>query len=50
MKVNGGNGTVTPTNFVNGTSIVSNNVEDTVTLLYHDYWLGAISSVNATVI
>ena len=34
MKVDGGTGTVTPTNFVNGTSIVFNDVEDTITLLY----------------
>ena len=34
MKVDGGTGTVTPTNFVNGTSMVFNDVQDTITLLY----------------
>ena len=50
MKVNGGNGTVTPTNFVNGTSILFNNVEDTVTLLYQTTGWVLLARQNATVI
>jgi hypothetical protein len=50
MKVNGGNGTVTPTNFVNGTSIVFNDVEDTVTLLYQTTGWVLLARQNATVI
>ena len=50
MKVNGGDGTVTPTNFVNGTSIVFNNVEDTVTLLYQTTGWVLLARQNATVI
>ena len=50
MKVNGGNGTVTPTNFVNGTSILFNDVQDTVTLLYQTTGWVLLARQNATVI
>ncbi len=49
MKVNGGVGTVTPTNFVNGTNIVFNNVEDTVTLIYQSTGWVLLARQNATV-
>ena len=49
MKVDGGNGTVTPDNFVNGTSILFNNVEDTVTLLYQSTGWVLLARQNATV-
>ena len=49
MKVDGGNGTVTPTNFINGTNIVFNNVEDTCQLLYQSTGWVLIARQNATV-
>ena len=49
MKVNGGNGTVTPDNFVNGTSILFNNVEDTVVMIYQSTGWVLIARQNATV-
>ena len=49
MKVNGGNGTVTPTSFVNGTNILFNNVEDTITLLYQSTGWVILARQNATV-
>lgn len=49
MKVNGGVGTVTPTNFVNGTNIVFNNVEDTITLIYQSTGWVVLARQNATV-
>ena len=49
MKVDGGNGTVTPDNFVNGTSILFNDVEDTVTLLYQSTGWVLLARQNATV-
>ena len=49
MKVNGGNGTVTPDNFVNGTSILFNNVEDTITMIYQSTGWVIIARQNATV-
>ena len=50
MKVKGGgNGTVTPDNFVNGTSILFNNVEDTIILLYQSTGWILIARQNATV-
>ena len=50
MKVDGGDATVTPTNFVNGTSIVFNDVEDTITLLYQTTGWVLLARQNATVI
>jgi hypothetical protein len=50
MKVKGGgNGTVTPDNFINGTSLLFNNVEDTVILLYQSTGWILIARQNATV-
>jgi len=49
MKTNGGNGTVTPDNFINGTSILFNNVEDTVIMLYQSTGWVLIARQNATV-
>ena len=49
MKVKVGNGTVTPDNFINGTSILFNNVEDTVTLLYQSTGWILLARQNATV-
>ena len=49
MKVDGGNGTVTPDNFVNGTSILFNNVEDTIIMLYQSTGWILIARQNATV-
>ena len=50
MKVKGGgNGTVTPDNFVNGTSILFNNVEDTIIMLYQSTGWILIARQNATV-
>jgi len=50
MKVKGGgNGTVTPDNFINGTSILFNNVEDTIILLYQSTGWILIARQNATV-
>ena len=49
MKVNGGNGTVTPDNFVNGTQILFNNVEDTITLLWQSTGWVVLARQNATV-
>ncbi len=49
LKVDGGNATVTPTNFVNGTNIVFNNIEDTITLLYQSTGWVVLARQNATV-
>ncbi|MBR20185.1 MAG: hypothetical protein CMA64_08610 [Euryarchaeota archaeon] len=49
MKVDGGNATVTPTSFVNGTQIVFNDVEDTITLLYQSTGWVVLARQNATV-
>ena len=50
MKVKGGgNGTVTPDNFINGTSLLFNNVEDSVILLYQSTGWTLIARQNATV-
>ena len=49
MKVDGGNATVTPTSFVNGTQIVFNDVEDTVTMLYQSTGWVLLARQNATV-
>ena len=49
MKVNGGNATVTPDNYVNGTSILFNNVNDTITLLYQTTGWVQLARQGATV-
>ena len=49
MKVNGGNATVTPDDYVNGTSILFNNVNDTITLLYQSTGWVQLARQNATV-
>ena len=49
MKVDGGNATVTPDNFVNGTQIVFNDVEDTITLLYQSTGWVVLARQNAAV-
>ena len=48
MKTNGGSGIVTPANFVNGTRITFDDVEDTVTLLYQSTGWVALARQNAT--
>ena len=47
MKTDGGDGIVTPANFVNGTNITFNDVEDTVTLLYQSTGWVALARQNA---
>jgi len=47
MKTDGGDGIVTPANFVNGTNITFNDVEDTVTLLYQTTGWVALARQNA---
>ena len=47
MKTDGGDGIVTPANFVNGTRITFNDVEDTVTLLYQTTGWVALARQNA---
>ena len=49
MKVDGGNATVTPANYINGTSILFNNVDDTITLLYQSTGWVQLARQNATV-
>ena len=49
MKVDGGNATVTPANYINGTSILFNNVNDTITLLYQTTGWVQLARQNATV-
>ena len=48
MKTNGGSGIVTPDNFINGTRITFDDVEDTVTLLYQTTGWVALARQNAT--
>ena len=48
MKTNGGSGIVTPDNYVNGTRITFDDVEDTVTLLYQTTGWVALARQNAT--
>ena len=48
MKTDGGSGIVTPANFVNGTTISFDDVEDTVTLLYQSTGWVALARQNAT--
>ena len=47
MKTDGGDGIVTPANFVNGTRITFNDVEDTVVLLYQTTGWVALARQNA---
>ena len=47
MKTDGGSGVVTPANFVNGTNITFDDVEDTVTLLYQTTGWVALARQNA---
>ena len=49
MKVDGGAATVTPDNYINGTSILFNNVNDTITLLYQTTGWVQLARQNATV-
>ena len=49
MKVNGGNATVTPDNYVNGTSILFNNVNDTIVLMWQSTGWVQLARQNATV-
>ena len=49
MKTDGGDGIVTPANFVNGTDITFNDVEDTVTLLYQTTGWVLLARQNAVV-
>ena len=48
MVTDGGSGIVTPANFVNGTTITFDDVEDTVTLLYQSTGWVALARQNAT--
>ena len=48
MKTDGGSGIVTPANFLNGTTITFDDVEDTVTLLYQTTGWVALARQNAT--
>jgi hypothetical protein len=48
MVTDGGTGVVTPANFVNGTNITFDDVEDTVTLLYQSTGWVALARQNAT--
>ena len=48
MKTDGGSGIVTPANFVNGTTITFDDVEDTVTLLDQSTGWVALARQNAT--
>jgi len=49
LKTNGGNATVTPANFINGTSITFNDVQDTMTLLYQSTGWIVLAQQNTTV-
>ena len=49
MKVDGGNATVTPDNYINGTSILFNNVNDTIVLMYQTTGWVQLARQNATV-
>jgi hypothetical protein len=48
MVTDGGSGIVTPANFVNGTNITFDDVQDTVTLLYQSTGWVALARQNAT--
>jgi len=47
MKTDGGDGIVTPDNFINGTRITFNDVEDTVVLIWQSTGWVAIARQNA---
>ena len=49
MKTDGGDGIVTPANFVNGTNITFNDVEDTITMLYQSTGWVLLARQNAVV-
>tara|TARA_R100000008_G_scaffold16887_1_gene8348 strand:- start:23 stop:385 length:363 start_codon:yes stop_codon:yes gene_type:complete len=49
MKVDGGNATVTPDNYINGTSILFNNVNDTIVLMWQSTGWVQLARQNATV-
>ena len=49
MKVDGGDATVTPANFINGTSITFDSVNDTMTLLYQSTGWIVLAQQNTTV-
>ena len=49
MKVDGGNATVTPATFVNGTNITFDSVNDTITLLYQSTGWIVLAQLNTTV-
>ena len=49
MKVDGGNATVTPATFVNGTNITFDSVNDTITLLYQSTGWIVLAQQNTTV-
>ena len=49
MKVDGGDATVTPATFVNGTSITFDSVNDTMTLLYQSTGWVVLAQQNTTV-
>ena len=49
MKTDAGDGIVTPANFVNGTNITFNDVEDTITMLYQSTGWVLLARQNAVV-
>lgn len=49
MNTDGGDGTLTPTNFHNGTTITFNDVGDAVLLLFYKAKWGIIANTGATV-
>ena len=49
MKTDGGTGIVTPANFVNGTQITFDDVQDTITLLYQSTGWVVLARQNALV-
>ena len=49
MKVDGGAATVTPDNYINGTSILFNDTNETITLLYQTTGWVQLARQNATV-
>ena len=49
MKTDGGNATVTPDNFINGTQIVFDDVEDTCTMIWQSTGWIIIAQQNTTV-
>ena len=49
LKTDGGNATVTPASFLNGTSITFDDVEDTMTLLYQSTGWVVLAQQNTTI-